>query len=142
MILDERMPQRYGPRRERQVLLAEDDAEMRHLMAWALRHDGYDVLEATDGDEAMTLLGTIETKDARLGLPDLIVSDVRMPGYSGLEMLERLRRENAKVPVILVTAFGDWATHAQAERLGAQVLDKPFDLDDLRALVFDALELT
>jgi DNA-binding response OmpR family regulator len=109
-------------------------------MAVALHSSGYEVSEAADGAEALRLLGTVEEREGG-GAPDVIVSDVRMPRCTGMEMLERLFREKVPIPVILVTAFGDWETHARAERLGAQVLDKPFSLDDLLKRVFEALEL-
>jgi CheY-like chemotaxis protein len=119
----------------RRVLLVEDDPEMRELMALALRGDGYEVREAADGLEALRLLGAEENPGI-----DLVVSDVRMPGCSGLEMLQRLRGRPSQIPVVLVTAFGDRETHARARRLGAALLDKPFELNDLRELVFEALE--
>jgi DNA-binding NtrC family response regulator len=66
----------------------------------------------------------------------LIISDVRMPGVSGLDVLATLRREDWSTPVILMTAFGDLETRAEARRLGAKALfDKPFDVDDLRTAV-------
>lgn len=119
----------------RRVLLVEDDPEMRELMALALRGDGYEVREAADGLEALRLLGAEENPGF-----DLVVSDVRMPGCSGLEMLQRLRGRPSQIPVVLVTAFGDRETHARARRLGAALLDKPFELNDLRELVFEALD--
>ncbi|HEY3448975.1 MAG TPA: response regulator [Myxococcales bacterium] len=131
-------PQRFHPRHAPRVLLAEDDPEMRALMAWTLRADGYEVQEVGDGDELLRALGTVELGE---GGPDVVVTDVQMPGVSGLEVLERVRRSRARLPVLLVTAFGDWETHARAEQLGAEVLDKPIELDDLRKRVFDAVEL-
>jgi DNA-binding NtrC family response regulator len=68
--------------------------------------------------------------------PDVLVSDVRMPGLGGLDVLRGLRHCEWANPVILITAFGDEATHLEAVRLGAAaVLDKPFDVDDLRAIL-------
>jgi DNA-binding response OmpR family regulator len=134
------MPQRWSPKQAGRVLVVEDDPEMRALMAVALQSGGYEVSEAADGTEALRLLGTVGERGGSL-TPDLIVSDVKMPRCTGMEMLEQLSRERVGIPVILVTAFGDWATHARAEQLGAQVLDKPFSLDDLLKRVFEALEL-
>jgi DNA-binding NtrC family response regulator len=74
---------------------------------------------------------------------DLIISDVRMPGYGGLDLLASLRHANSRVPVILITAFGSASTHAAAKRLGAfATLDKPFDLDDLMTLASSAARST
>jgi DNA-binding NtrC family response regulator len=74
---------------------------------------------------------------ARDGRPlDLIITDVRMHGVTGLEILAGLRENDWSTPVILMTAFGDAELHAEAMRLGAlAVLDKPFELDALRTLV-------
>ncbi|WP_438015623.1 response regulator [Sorangium sp. So ce315] len=117
------------------VLLAEDDRELRQLLAVALRRDGYEVLEAHDGNHLLELMAAslVSSDGAR---PDIVVSDVRMPGKTGLELLAGLRRDDRSTPVVLITAFGDPETHAEAYRLGADaVLDKPLDLDDLRLVV-------
>lgn len=121
------VPARPSPR----VLLAEDDPEMRRMMAGALRRRGYEVQETGDGRELVEALVRAVTGADELR-PHLIISDVRMPGHSGLEVLARLRRVDLATPVILITAFGDARTHEEARRLGAStLLDKPFDLDDL-----------
>lgn len=63
---------------------------------------------------------------------DLLVTDVRMPGFSGLDVLTALRRVSVRCPVVLVTAFGDEALHQFARQLGVvAVLDKPFDVNEL-----------
>ncbi len=66
---------------------------------------------------------------------DLIVSDVRMPICSGLEIVRAIRDSGWTVPVILMTAFGDDETRDRAAQLNAVLFDKPFDLDDLRTAV-------
>lgn len=117
------------------VLLAEDDRELRLLLATALRRDGYEVLEARDANHLLELMGDALLSSS--GAPvDVVVSDIRMPGRSGLELLAGLRRDDRATPVVLITAFGDPETHAEAYRLGADaVLDKPLDIDDLRIVV-------
>jgi two-component system, response regulator, stage 0 sporulation protein F len=114
------------------VVVGEDDAEMRRLVVQALRRDGYDVGEAGDGT---TLLALLHDRAARGEHIDLVISDIRMPGCTGLQVLERLRSANDRVPVILMTAFGDEDTRIEAERRGAVLFDKPFLLDDLRRAV-------
>jgi DNA-binding response OmpR family regulator len=119
-----------GPSR---VLLAEDDRELRRMLAGELRKEGFVVTESATGLELLEHLGD----STRRAQPvDLIVSDIRMPGLSGLAMVEGLRSGsragNWAIPVILITAFGDAEAHAEARRLGAVLLDKPFDLDDFR----------
>jgi len=124
------------------VLVAEDDHEMRCLIASALRDDGCDVLEARDGRELFEILAAMSPPAGRLEPPDIIVSDIRMPGPSGLDGLAMLRQSTWSVPVIVITAFGDLATHDEARRLGAAiVLDKPFDLDVLRTAVISLAPL-
>lgn len=115
------------------ILLADDDAEMRALLAAQLREDGYELVEARDGMELVRAVHRFEDTLTEL---HLIITDVRMPGFDGIEVLEYLRSAQLAVPVIVMTAFGDQATHGRARAHGAAVvLDKPFDVDDLRAAV-------
>lgn len=115
------------------ILIAEDDDEMRSVVAQTLRHDGYQVVEAQDGEELLSFLlsNDVASHDAI----DLIVSDVRMPGISGVDMLETLRAADDTTPVILMTAFPDDLMRHRADNLRAMLFDKPFDLDDLRVAV-------
>jgi len=117
------------------VLLADDDDAMRTMIAEVLRGDGYEVREARDGEELWSLLLS-ELEDGPVHRPGMVISDIRMPGASGLEVLKALRACNQSMPVVLTTAFGDEGTHAEAEELGAELLlDKPFDLAELRMVV-------
>jgi DNA-binding response OmpR family regulator len=72
---------------------------------------------------------------------DLIISDIRMPICSGLQILQALRDARWSVPVILMTAFGDEGTRDRAEGLGAIFFDKPFAIDDLRTAVRNLVPL-
>ena len=128
---------RVGTRQPR-LLVAEDEAEMRNLLAWTLRKAGYDVDVAVDGLELLVKLyqscAAVARGEARRW--DLIISDIRMPALDGLDVLEGVASRDALPPVILTTAFGDAATHARAKRLGvAAIFDKPFDIDELVAKV-------
>jgi len=120
------------------ILLAEDDAEMRALVSGDLRRAGYGVVECADGAALLRRLnGVLGTEG--LGV-DLVVADVRMPGLTGLEVLERLRGADPFTPYIVVTAFGSRETRLAAARLGAiAVLDKPFEIRDLLRLVEDTI---
>lgn len=119
----------------RWVLVADDDADMRDLLVGALRSDGFNVSEAKDGGELISMLVATTAKDGSPIAPDLVVTDVQMPGATGLRILSHVRRAHPTVPVILITAFGSAELHAQAKRLGAAtVLDKPLDLAELRRL--------
>jgi len=120
---------------QRIVLLAEDDDAMRVLLARRLRRDGFQVVEARSGYEALERLAHALISEPPVWF-DLIISDVRMPGYDGLNIVASLRHLPVHIPVILITAFGSAAAHATAVRLGAfAMLDKPFDVDDLMTLV-------
>lgn len=126
-----------SPRRRR-VLIADDDEEMRSMLVGELRCDGYDVVQARDGAEVATLLAN--GRERQVEAPDILVMDIRMPSRSGLELLADLRRLGSRVPVILITAFGDGEIHETARELGAiAVFDKPFDLDDLRTAILNYL---
>jgi len=121
------------------ILLAEDDDEMRSLLAWALRKHGFEITECSDGLSLLNHLDSFFSGEHPEGI-DLIISDVRMPGFTGLEILEGLTDFGIVPPMILITAFGDEETHAIAERLGAvAMLDKPFDLEDLLSIVDDIM---
>lgn len=122
--------------RPARVLLAEDDREMRMLLASALRRLGYEVVEAEDGAQLLDYLGSSLISPEWFSRPDIVVSDIRMPYWSGLDVVAGLRRAVQAIPVILITAFGDTETHHRARILGiAAVLDKPFDVSDFIAAV-------
>jgi DNA-binding response OmpR family regulator len=117
------------------VLLAEDDAAFRELLASVLRANGYEVLEAANGEELLDHVAFGLLRGEKYRTFDLIVSDIRMPRHTGLEILNGMRSANLSVPVILITAFGDAETHRIAYELGARVLDKPFDMTELELAV-------
>jgi two-component system, response regulator, stage 0 sporulation protein F len=127
------------PRRVR-VLVAEDDTDLAALVASALNKDGYEVIPAKDGIELERIMGKVLQRSGSAEPIDLLVSDVRMPGWTGMEMLARIREKDWSFPVILMTAYGDLATRIEASRLGAAaVFTKPFDLNDLRTAVLNTL---
>jgi CheY-like chemotaxis protein len=120
------------------VLLAEDDRDMRCLIAEALRDDGYDVVEVASGVEMIDYMESSALYGGPFEAPDLIISDIRMQGYSGFEALAGLRRADWQTPFILITALGEHETFAEARRLGATfVFHKPFEVDDLRTAVIN-----
>ena len=108
----------------------------------ALRKDGYDVVAVNDGGRLLVALAHGFVDHEGVNLADLVVSDVRMPVCTGMQILEQLRAARWHVPVILMTAFGDAATREHARTLGALLFDKPFDLDDLRTAVASLLRRT
>jgi CheY-like chemotaxis protein len=122
------------------VLLAEDDQPMRELLVEAFEGAGYEVTPCRDGLRLASRIGT--TFFSRHGEPyDVIVSDIRLPGVTGLGILGGLRDEPERPPMVLITAFGDAATHREAARLGAAaLLDKPFEIEQLLGIVAEVVE--
>ena len=126
------------------VLLAEDDEEMRRLLVQALQKDGYKVCECSTGLRLLDKLGNRLVEPEKLKCEpteyDLIISDIRMPGVTGLSVLEGMRLFEGFPPMILITAFGDEETHTRANELGAAaVFDKPFEIEDLLDKVHEVL---
>lgn len=116
------------------ILTVDDAAPIRRLIQYNLAHAGYDVREADSGKTAFALLGQIA--------PDLILLDIRMPGWDGFEFLEHLRQfpKCAKIPVIMLTALSTSTDIDHALRLGAvDYLVKPFDPTMLVAKVAGVL---
>lgn len=121
--------------RPARIVIAEDDFEMRRLVADCLRREGYEVHEVADGAE---LLLRIEDSFFMRRTPvpiDLFITDIRMPVYTGLEIVSGMREAGLEMPVVIMTAFGNPETREKAEALGAALLDKPFKMEALRALV-------
>ena len=112
-----------------EVWIADDDQAIRFVLGEALREAGRDVREFADAE---TLLAALRGPT----LPDVVVSDVRMPGAGGLNLLEQLKARGIAAPVIVMSAFTDITSTAAAYRNGAfDYLPKPFDLDQLIAAV-------
>ncbi len=127
--------------RQLSILLAEDDLEMRKLLSWSLERKGYNVIECADGTSLMRKLGLLGPGTI-LQPHDLIISDIRMPGATGLQVLESARELPDFPPMILITAFPDVESREQAMRLGAvAMIAKPFDIEELIDKVQEAIPL-
>ncbi|MGA2787132.1 MAG: sigma-54 dependent transcriptional regulator [Verrucomicrobiota bacterium] len=114
------------------ILIVDDDPGQRSLLNTFLRTQGFETVTAESGQHALETL--------RTGKFDMMISDVRMPGLSGLETLRLARQEHATLPVLLVTAFTDVRDAVAAMRDGAvNYLAKPIDLDELMACVRQAI---
>jgi CheY-like chemotaxis protein len=115
------------------LLVVEDDREMRSLLCDELWDLGLQIKEAGDGDQALQFV-----IDAA---PDLILTDLRMPA-GGLDYVARLRTLAPASPIILMTAFGDAKTKAEALRSGVTVFfDKPVRMQELREAIKQVLRL-
>src|SRR5258708_35734952 len=105
------------------ILIVDDDPGQRSLLNSFLKGQGFETVLAESGDRALTALRSDKFK--------LMISDVRMPGMSGLETLRRARQEHAVLPVLLVTAYADIREAVGAMQDGAvNYLPKPIDLDE------------
>jgi DNA-binding NtrC family response regulator len=114
------------------VLVVDDDLSVQDSVKCLLDTDGYDVTTATTGEEAVSRL-------ARQGF-DVVVSDIKMPGLTGLDVLERTRLLSPRPGVVLMTGYATLDTAIEALRRGASdFLLKPFEVDDLRLGVQRAL---
>jgi DNA-binding NtrC family response regulator len=114
------------------LLIVDDDEEMRDLLRKVLEKEGYHVSVASDGREALAVLAR--------GTFALVVTDMLMPYDGGLELLETLHRIHPTLPVIIVTAFGDWHSYTRALELGAAAfISKPLRMSELIAAVHNAL---
>jgi DNA-binding NtrC family response regulator len=121
------------PKADINILVVDDERGLCAGVQEALRREGYTVDAANDAAAALKLIG------ARLY--HLVLTDVRMPGLSGLELLREVRRKNQDTLFILMTAFGTVESAVEAMKEGAyDYLTKPLDMRRLRALVFKALE--
>src|ERR1044072_9215888 len=117
------------------ILIVDDDPGQRSLLNSFLKSQGFETLVVDSGERALAAL--------RGGHISMMISDVRMPGLSGLETLRQARKEQIKVPVLLVTAFTDVRDAVAAMRDGAvNYLAKPIDLDELLASVHQAIGIS
>jgi DNA-binding response OmpR family regulator len=117
------------------VLVADDEEDIRALVAFGLRRAGYEVITAADGAEALTLATT--------RLPDVVVLDMMMPKATGLEVTRSLREQDTTkgIPVILLTARVQEADVARGVEAGADdYVKKPFSPQDLQTRVQALLE--
>lgn len=118
------------------VIVAEDEPDVRRLVAVALRGLGYEIIEARTGAELLDHIADGLLSGDPGGRPDVIISDIRMPGLTGLEILAGLRQAQWQTAIVLMTAYADRATQEEARRLGADAFfQKPFEIDDLMTVV-------
>lgn len=119
--------------RER-ILLVDDDESLRKVLHYNLEQQGLTVIPAGDGAEAVRLYDEHE--------PDLVITDIKMPGMDGIDVLKEIKRRNPDQLVIIITAFGAVEDAVEAMKLGAyDYIMKPFNRDELKLIVQKALEL-
>ncbi len=115
------------------ILIVDDERTLARAMKAFLAEAGYDAEVAGDAEQALGLLETLR--------PDVVFSDVRLPGMNGIELLRRIREYDAAIPVVIMTAYGTIEGAVEAVKLGAfDYLKKPVDLEELRLLADRARE--
>lgn len=115
------------------ILLVDDDDQLRDSFYNLLSMEGHEVRTAASGEAALAMAGE--------SLPDAVIMDVRMPGLDGLATLGQLRKQEPRLPVIIMTAYSTTESAIEAIKLGAfDYILKPFDIPDVLALLDKALE--
>ncbi len=119
---------------QKRILAVDDEPHMRRLLEISLRQAGYKALSAANAKEALDILQNEQV--------DLVVSDLHMPGMSGMELLEKIRSDNEAMPFIMVTAQGEISTAIKAMKLGAaDYILRPFDLEVLEIAIAKVLDV-
>jgi len=119
----------------KRVLIADDEKNMRWVLSEALAAEGYEVLQASDGKEALTAVDEQH--------PDLMVLDHKMPSPDGMEVLRKIRAKGETFPIIMLTAHGNVETAVEAMKAGAtEYLTKPFDLGELKLSIEKAIRIS
>ena len=114
-----------------QLLVADDSETVLLMLQRRLEMEGYDVVTATDGVEAMERLRELAPKE-----PDIILLDAMMPNMSGTEVLEEIRGKGSKVPIVMISAHLDAQEPDRMRSLGAtDCIPKPFEWEDLIAKI-------
>ena len=115
------------------ILIADDELNIRKVLAATLRREGYEVLTAKDGQEAVELLGS--------GKVQVVVTDLKMPNVDGIELLRHVQRNHPQVPVIIITAHGSIDNAVEALKNGAlDYITKPFDKAELINIISKAVK--
>jgi two-component system response regulator AtoC len=117
----------------KQVLIVDDEPNLRKILSAQLSRDGYDVLTAEDGEQ-----GLAQLREHHI---DLIITDLKMPRVDGMTLLKRALEEEPELPVVMITAHGTIDTAVEALKRGAfDFVTKPFDKDEVRQIVAKALK--
>ncbi len=129
-----------SPRFRHRLLLAEDDADLRWALASAFSRCGFAVCSVRDGAELLDRITLSMLDEPVEQPPHIIVSDIRMPAFNGLSLIEGLRAHGCDIPVILISAFSDEDIRERVGELGRSTfLPKPLDWAALEHALYSAL---
>jgi two-component system, NtrC family, response regulator AtoC len=113
------------------ILVADDEQNLRRVLAALMRRDNYEVVQASDGAEAITMMAQNI---------DVVITDLRMPGATGMDVLTHAAKHHPHIPVIMITAYGSVGQAVEAIKAGAfDYIEKPFEQDVIRATVKKAV---
>ncbi len=116
------------------ILVVDDEIKMRRVLQMILQKEGYEIVTSKDGREA---LQKVEEENF-----DLVLTDMKMPGLSGIDLLKKIRESDKEIPVIMITAYGTVETAVKAMKEGAyDYLLKPFEKDEMKIIVANALKM-
>lgn len=117
----------------KKILIVDDEKNIRMMLNRCLKEEGYEIDIAVNGEEALGLI--------KEGSYDLVLLDIKMPGLTGMQVLESMRESGFKVDVIMMTAYGTIERAVEAMKLGAiDFISKPFTPDEIREIVKDVLD--
>jgi len=112
------------------ILVADDEQNLRRVLVALLRRDGHEVVQAATGLEAIERLGDV----------DVVITDLRMPGADGMEVLRTASKHHPHLPVIMITAYGSVGQAVEAIKAGAfDYIEKPFEQDSIRSIIAKAI---
>lgn len=122
----------------KKILIAEDEVSVRRSINTLLNSAGYIVEEAKDGHEALEKLSDSQSNSCPF---DLLLADIIMPGMTGLELIDEIRKRRMGLPIIVITAFGDHRMQTQLLGRGfSDFISKPFEADELFKRVAQAFK--
>lgn len=108
------------------ILIIEDESRLLHSIAFTLKRHGYAAIQAADAENGLRMINSNMQK------PDLLITDINLPGMDGASFIEELMRQGIRIPTIVITAYGTMDLRRRLEAMGVHgILDKPFNINDL-----------
>ena len=119
---------------KKKILIVDDDPQICDTLSDILDDEGYQVVTACDGHEALEKI--------RTGAFNLVITDIKMPIMDGMALLKAIEKSHADIEVIVITSYGNEGQQVEATRLGAyEYLNKPLNLDQLKNIIARALRM-